>query len=103
MPSAINIPYTDVLSARTKAFLPASELKVYFECKNIDGKNPIVSTCGTGVTASVLDIALQEAGIGEGARRVYDGSWTEWGSRVGEDEGLVVKKQKAKAKTEKKT
>jgi thiosulfate/3-mercaptopyruvate sulfurtransferase len=90
MPKSINIPFTDVLNARTKAFLPAQELRVYFECKNVDGKKPIISTCGTGVTACVLDAALTEAGFSEQGRRVYDGSWTEWASKVEDDEKLIV-------------
>jgi thiosulfate/3-mercaptopyruvate sulfurtransferase len=90
MPKAINIPFGDVLNARTKAFLPADELKVYFDCKNVDPEAPIVSSCGTGVTACVLDAALTEAGYPQSGRRVYDGSWTEWASRADEREGLIV-------------
>ena len=95
MPTSINIPFTDVLNSRTKAFLPADELRVYFECHNIDGSQPIVSTCGSGVTACVLDAALTEAGYPLEGRRVYDGSWSEWGARVKEGDGrLVVKSEK---------
>jgi thiosulfate/3-mercaptopyruvate sulfurtransferase len=90
MPKSINIPFSDVLNARTKAFLPAQELKVYFECKDVDPQKPIVSTCGTGVTACVLDAALTEAGYPEQGRRVYDGSWTEWASRANDSEKLIV-------------
>jgi len=97
MPNAINIPYTDVLNARTKTILPADQLRVYFECKNVDESTPIVTSCGTGVTAAVVDAALTEAGYPEAGRKLYDGSWTEWASRVEEDEGLIMKK-KAKAK-----
>lgn len=61
MPYSINIPFSDVISARTKAFLPAEELKLYFETKNVDPSKPIVCSCGTGVTAAVLDAALTEA------------------------------------------
>jgi thiosulfate/3-mercaptopyruvate sulfurtransferase len=94
MPGSINIPFTDVLNARTKAFLPAEELKVYFECRDVDGKKPIVSTCGTGVTACVIDAALTEAGYPEQGRKIYDGSWTEWASRVKDVEQLIVKGKK---------
>jgi thiosulfate/3-mercaptopyruvate sulfurtransferase len=97
MPNAINIPYTDVLNARTKTILPADQLRVYFECKNVDESTPIVTSCGTGVTAAVVDAALTEAGYPEAGRKLYDGSWTEWASRVEEDEGLIMKK-KARAK-----
>lgn len=90
MPGSISIPYTDVLNARTKAFLPSSELQVYFETRNINPSKPIISTCGTGVTACVLDAALTEAGYAEKGRRVYDGSWTEWASRVTPEENLIA-------------
>jgi thiosulfate/3-mercaptopyruvate sulfurtransferase len=94
MPGSTSIPFTDVLNARTKAFMPPAELKVYFETKNIDPNKIIVSSCGTGVTACVLDAALTEAGYPEAGRRVYDGSWTEWASRAKEDEGMIVKGNK---------
>ena len=89
IPRSINIPYTDVLSARTKAFLSAAELRVYLECKGVDPKKPVVSTCGTGVTACVLDAALTEAGYPEDDRKVYDGSWTEWASRQADVKGMI--------------
>jgi thiosulfate/3-mercaptopyruvate sulfurtransferase len=91
MPKSINIPFTDVLNARSKAFLPADQLRVYFECKDIDTSKPIVSSCGTGVTACVIDAALTEAGYPEEGRKVYDGSWTEWAMRIDESEKLIVK------------
>jgi thiosulfate/3-mercaptopyruvate sulfurtransferase len=91
MPKSINIPFTDVLNARSKAFLPADQLRVYFECKDVDPKKPIVSSCGTGVTACVIDAALTEAGYPEEGRKVYDGSWTEWAMRTKDTEKLIVK------------
>jgi thiosulfate/3-mercaptopyruvate sulfurtransferase len=94
MPQALNIPFTDVLNARTKAILPPEQLKVYFDCKNIDPNSPIVTSCGTGVSAAVLDAALNEAGYSPLGRRLYDGSWTEWASRVEPEEGLIEKKEK---------
>jgi thiosulfate/3-mercaptopyruvate sulfurtransferase len=91
MPGSTNIPFTDLLNARTKAFLSPEELRVYFECNGIDGKKPIVSSCGTGVTACVIDAALTEAGFSPEDRRVYDGSWTEWAMRAKEADGLIAK------------
>jgi len=91
MPHSINIPFSDVISARTKAFLPASELKLYFETKNVDPSKPIVCSCGTGVTAAVLDAALTEAGYPEEGRKLYDGSWTEWAQRVEPKDNLIKK------------
>jgi thiosulfate/3-mercaptopyruvate sulfurtransferase len=77
MPGAINIPFDTVLDPETKAFLPKEKLKEIFEQKGVDPTKPIISSCGTGVTACVLDTALDLAGIGAPEkRRVYDGSWT---------------------------
>jgi len=79
------------LNSRTKAFLPSSELKLYFETRNVDSKKPIISSCGTGVTACILDAALTEADYPDEKLRVYDGSWTEWAQRVKPEENLIEK------------
>lgn len=77
MPGSINIPFNEVLDPQTKAFLPRDQLQKLFESKGVDPSKPIVSTCGTGVTAVVIDSALHEAGFGTPeSRKVYDGSWT---------------------------
>jgi len=79
------------LNSRTKAFLPPNELKLYFETRNVDPKKPIISSCGTGVTACILDAALTEAEYPEEGHRVYDGGWTEWAQRVKPEENLIKK------------
>jgi len=77
MPGAINIPFGAVLDPQTKAFLPAERLREVFQSKGVDPQKPIISSCGSGVTACVLETALDEAGIGSPeSRKVYDGSWT---------------------------
>ncbi|KAI1500133.1 thiosulfate sulfurtransferase [Biscogniauxia marginata] len=92
MPSAINIPFSDVLDPETKAFLPKEKLKKLFEEKGVDPTKPIISTCGTGVTAVVIDTALEEAGYSPAdKRRVYDGGWTEWAQRVQPSDNLIIK------------
>ena len=93
MPGSISLPHTELLNPNTKALLPAAELRKVFASKGVDGTKPIISTCGTGVTASVIDAALTEAGLGQGDRKVYDGSWTEWASRVQARENLIVKQE----------
>jgi len=100
MPYSINIPFSDIISARTKTFLPADELKMYFELKNVDPTKPIVTSCGTGVTAAVLDAALTEAGYPEEGRKLYDGSWTEWAQRVQKGENMIMKTGPVKPKEE---
>ncbi|KAK5049434.1 hypothetical protein LTR84_004363 [Exophiala bonariae] len=77
MPGATSVPFQELLDPETKALLPAEELRKVFESKNLDPKKPIITTCGTGVTAAVIEAALREADFGsENDRRVYDGSWT---------------------------
>lgn len=93
MPHSYSFPAPVFLDPNTKAFLPAEELKRVFEEKGIDPSKPVITTCGTGVTATIIDTALQEAGFPEDGRRVYDGSWTEWAQRVKPTEGLIRKKE----------
>lgn len=59
-------------------FKPANRLRAVFERAGIDLARPIVTTCGSGVTASILLFALQQIGIEDAA--LYDGSWSEWGA-----------------------
>lgn len=76
MPGSISMPFSELLDPTTKTFLPKDKLKEIFEKKGVDPKRPIVSSCGTGVTAAIIDAALSEAGYPEDTRRLYDGSWT---------------------------
>jgi thiosulfate/3-mercaptopyruvate sulfurtransferase len=77
MPGSISVPVGELLDPVTKAILPAEKLRKIFEAKGIDPKRPIINSCGTGVTAAVIDAALSEAEYGdESNRRLYDGSWT---------------------------
>jgi len=91
IPYSISVPVSDLLDPQTKAFLPASDLEAVFKSKGIDPSKPIISSCGTGVTAAVIDAALVEAGFPEERRRLYDGSWTEWAQRVNPSENMIVK------------
>lgn len=77
IPGSINIPFTEVLDPSTKAFLPVDKLREVFANKGVDPEKPIISTCGTGVTACIIETALGEANYGPPEKRkVYDGSWT---------------------------
>ncbi|MCJ1414779.1 hypothetical protein MMC32_001107 [Xylographa parallela] len=92
MPGSINLPLSEILDPKTKAFLPEEELRKVFQSKGLDPEKPIVTTCGTGVMAAALDTALQAAQFGARVdRRVYDGSWTEWAQRGSESDGLIEK------------
>lgn len=95
MPGSISIPFNAVLDPETKAFLPRDQLKKVLEGKGVDPAKPIISSCGTGVTACVIETALEEAGLGTPeSRRVYDGSWTEWAQRVSPSDNLILKSTK---------
>jgi thiosulfate/3-mercaptopyruvate sulfurtransferase len=79
------------LDPNDKTLLPAEQLRDVFKSKGVDPSKPIISSCGTGVTAAVIDAALSEAGFPVEKRRLYDGSWTEWAQRVHPSEGLIRK------------
>lgn len=90
MPGSTSMPFQDLLHPETKALLPSKELKQIFLSKQLDPTKPIIVSCGTGVTAAVVEAALQQASFGKpDDRRLYDGSWTEWAARVSESSGLV--------------
>jgi len=77
IPGSISIPVSELLDPVSKAILPGDQLRKIFETKGVDPERPIINSCGTGVTAAVIDAALSEAGYGdEKKRRLYDGSWT---------------------------
>ncbi|KAH8726986.1 Rhodanese-like domain-containing protein [Phaeosphaeriaceae sp. PMI808] len=91
IPYSISIPINTLLDPDDKTLLSPPELRYIFESKGVDPTKPIISTCGTGVTAAVIDAALTEAGYPSEQRRLYDGSWTEWAQRVKPGDGLIRK------------
>ncbi|TVY34140.1 putative 3-mercaptopyruvate sulfurtransferase [Lachnellula occidentalis] len=94
MPGSIPVPMTDLLDPVKKTILPGDQLRKIFESKGVDPNRPIISSCGTGVTAAVIDAALSEAGYGgESKRKVYDGGWTEWAQRTSPSDGLIIKEE----------
>ena len=78
IPGSVSVPYTDLLHA-DGTFRAPGEVRARFEAAGVDGARPLVTSCGSGVTACILTLGLRIAGFPEGA--VYDGSWTEWGGR----------------------
>ena len=79
IPGSLNLPYTDILDPDTGTLRPADALRARVTAAGIDLDKPVITTCGTGVTAAALALALHLLGHSDAA--VYDGSWTEWGGR----------------------
>ncbi len=77
MPGSINLPFGELIA--DGALRNASEIFKALKGAGIDPEKPVISSCGSGVTAPILNLAL--AAIGVDAMRVYDGSWVEWGGR----------------------
>lgn len=77
IPGAQNMPYKDV--QQDCALLPVDELRELFD--PITDERPIVTSCGSGMTACVLALALHV--LGRDDVSVYDGSWTQWGREDG--------------------
>ncbi len=77
IPGARNLPFGELLQGGR--FLPAQALRARFAQAGIDGSQPIVTSCGSGISAATLTLGLVLAGLPQGA--LYDGSWTEWASR----------------------
>jgi thiosulfate/3-mercaptopyruvate sulfurtransferase len=77
IPGSFNLPFSDIIE---RGSLKSPEaLKAEFANHKIDLDIPIITTCGSGVTAAILALAVEEAG-GK-VEGLYDGSWAEWGSR----------------------
>jgi thiosulfate/3-mercaptopyruvate sulfurtransferase len=77
IPGSLNLPY-DRLINNDGTLKSADEIVAAFKAANVDLEQPVATTCGSGVTASTLALAL--AVIGHVHTSVYDGSWSEWGA-----------------------
>jgi thiosulfate/3-mercaptopyruvate sulfurtransferase len=82
MPGAFNVPFNTLLDDVNKKFRPIEEMKSIFQHAgvDIDTENNIVCSCGSGVTACWLALALEECGRDPSKTLIYDGSWIEWAS-----------------------
>lgn len=78
MPGAANVPVSEMAGPDGRMKEPAA-LRAIFAAAGAAGGKPVVTSCGSGVTACVLAFGMVRAGLPEPA--VYDGSWTEWASR----------------------
>lgn len=75
MPGARNVPTFSLSDGGRLKSLP--ELRQVFAKAGVDLDRPVVTTCGSGVTAAVITLALQS--LSHGRNMLYDGSWSEWG------------------------
>ena len=77
IPASKNLPFADLLNADQTMKSPVS-IRAAFEAAKVDLGKPVITSCGSGVTAAILSLALER--IGKTDHALYDGSWTEWGA-----------------------
>jgi len=79
MPGAVNIPHSALYDPASHCLQSEEALKSLFLEKGIDLKKPMITSCGSGVTAANVSLALAVVGVENTA--LYDGSWAEWGQQ----------------------
>jgi thiosulfate/3-mercaptopyruvate sulfurtransferase len=77
MPGALNVPYDRLLE--NGRLVSRDRIASAFTAAGVDIDKPIITTCGSGVTAAILSFALEA--LGKEPKKLYDGSWAEWGGR----------------------
>ncbi len=76
IPNSKNLPFTELLN-EDGTMKDEAGLRAAFAAAGVDLAKPVISTCGSGVTACIIDLALER--LGHANHAVYDGSWSEWG------------------------
>lgn len=77
MPGARNLPYSSLIRDDGTMHTPA-DIEAQFRKAGIDPARPVITSCGSGITAAVLSLGL--AHLQSSGHALYDGSWAEWGS-----------------------
>ena len=77
IPGARNVPYRALLNPDGTMKQP-DEIRAVFEAAGVDVTQPVITSCGSGVTAAILNLALER--LGSRRHSLYDGSWSEWGT-----------------------
>ncbi|MCD1626612.1 3-mercaptopyruvate sulfurtransferase [Seohaeicola saemankumensis] len=77
IPGSKNLPFKDILNP-DGTMMDADHLRAAFASAGVDLSKPVITTCGSGVTAAILSLALER--IGKTDHSLYDGSWCEWGA-----------------------
>lgn len=77
IPGSLNLPWNDLVDAESGTFKPLAEVRSKFAKAGVDPERPVVTTCGSGITAAVLSFGLHLTGHEKAA--LYDASWSEWG------------------------
>ena len=78
IPGALNLPINDILDANSGLLKSKEELRALFDKAGINWDKPVITSCGSGVTAAGLTLAF--ALLGKTDVQLFDGSWTQWGS-----------------------
>lgn len=80
IPGSLNLPFNTLIDPATATVLPPDQLSARLAASGIDRDRPVITSCGSGITACVLALGMHLTGKDDVA--VYDGSWSEWGSRT---------------------
>ncbi len=87
MPGARSLPHSVLLTSEG-TMKPADELSALFAARGVNPDTPVIATCGSGVTAAVIALALEVAGHADTG--LYDGSWAEWGRETNDPSRFPV-------------